>query len=88
VAFCAVRGGVLTVTGGREVAVACRQAQLGYRLEDLGAQIAAARAAETDADRRARVAQTKLHAHAVRQLMRYLVPGNRGLDDLFADGTR
>jgi F-type H+-transporting ATPase subunit epsilon len=83
--FCAVRGGVLTVTGGREVAVACRQAQLGNRLEQLEAQIAATRAAEADAERRARVVQMKLHATAARQLMRYLVPGSGGLDDFLAE---
>lgn len=72
--YCAVRGGVLTVTGGAHVAIACRQALLGDRLEDLEAEIHASRSAEEEADKRARVAQAQLHARAVRQLMRYLVP--------------
>ena len=37
--------------------------------------MAAQRSAELDADRRARVEQTRLHARALRQLMRFLRPG-------------
>jgi F-type H+-transporting ATPase subunit epsilon len=70
--FCALSGGVLTISGGNRVAVACRRATLGDDLETLEAEAAAQRAAELDADRRARVEQTKLHAQAVRRLMRYL----------------
>jgi F-type H+-transporting ATPase subunit epsilon len=33
-----------------------------------------ARESQTDADRRARAEQTRLHAQAVRQLMRYVMP--------------
>ncbi|MBN8892077.1 MAG: F0F1 ATP synthase subunit epsilon [Rhodospirillales bacterium 70-18] len=73
--FCAVRGGVLRVSGGDSVAVACRQGTLGDDLETLAAGVVAMRAAETDAERRARVEQMRLHARAVRQLMRYLRPG-------------
>lgn len=71
---CAVRGGVLTVTGGAQVSIACRQAVLGDDLEKLEAEVRALRAAQADVDKRARVEQTRLHAHAVRQLMRYLRP--------------
>ncbi len=70
--FCALSGGVLTITGGNRVAVACRRGTLGDDLDTLQADVAAQRAAELDADRRARVEQTRLHARAVRQLMRYL----------------
>jgi F-type H+-transporting ATPase subunit epsilon len=70
--FCALSGGVLTITGGNRVAVACRRGALGDDLETLQAEVAAQRAAELDADRRARVEQTKLHARALRQLMRSL----------------
>ena len=70
--YCALSGGVLTITGGNRVAVACRRGTRGEDLERLEANVAAGRAAELDADRRARVEQTRLHAQAVRQLMRYL----------------
>jgi F-type H+-transporting ATPase subunit epsilon len=72
--YCVVGGGVLTVTAGRDVAIACRQATLGNDLAQLEADVAAMRIADADADRRARVEQTRLHAHAVRQLIRYLHP--------------
>jgi F-type H+-transporting ATPase subunit epsilon len=76
--YCVVGGGVLTVTGGRMVAIACRQGTTGDDLVQLEADVATMRAAEADADRRARVEQMRLHAHAVRQLMRYLRPGQAG----------
>lgn len=73
--FCALRGGVLSVSGGARVAIACRQGRTGDDLAGLETEVAAMRAAEADADRRARVEQMRLHANAVRQLMRYLRPG-------------
>jgi F-type H+-transporting ATPase subunit epsilon len=75
--FCAVKEGVLRVSGGHEVSIACREgvmAASGTSLEVLEAQVDAARAAQLDAVRRARVDETRLHAQAVRQLLRYLRP--------------
>ena len=72
--FCAVRGGVFTVSSGRNVAVACREAVLGDSLEDLEGNVRAVRAQQIEADRKARVEQIRLHALAVRQLVRYLRP--------------
>ena len=80
--YCALSGGVLTVSGGHRVAIACRRGVLGDDLDELaGEVIAAQRAAELDADRRARVEQTQLHARALRQLMRYLRPDGQPLGD-------
>lgn len=73
--YCVVGGGVFSVTGGRQVAVACRQGTVGDDLAQLAADVAAMRAREVDIARRARTEQTRLHARAVRQLMRYLRPG-------------
>ena len=70
--YCALSGGVMTVSGGKRVAVACRRGTLGADLDRLETDVAAQRAAELDADRRAKVEQTRLHARALRQLMRYL----------------
>lgn len=72
--YCAVQGGVLSLTGGNHVAIACRQARLGDQLETLETDILAARAAQDEADKQARVAQARLHARAIRQLMHYLLP--------------
>jgi F-type H+-transporting ATPase subunit epsilon len=79
--YCAVSGGVLTVSGGNWVAIACRRGAVGDDLAKLQAEVAAQRAAELDADRRAKVEQTRLHARALRQLMRLLRPGARPLGD-------
>lgn len=73
--YCALSGGVLTVEEGRRVAIACRQGAVSDDLEELEGAVDTMRQEETDADRRARVEQMRLHAHAVRQLMRYLRPG-------------
>ncbi len=79
--YCALSGGVLTITGGNRVAVACRRGTLGDDLDTLQADVAAERAADLDADRRAKVEQTRLHARALRQLMRYLRGDGRALGD-------
>lgn len=72
--YCAVRGGVLTVSEGRDVDIASRHAVLGASLEVLESIIEDARATELEADRKARVEQVRFHAQAVRHLIRYLVP--------------
>jgi F-type H+-transporting ATPase subunit epsilon len=72
--FCAVKEGILSVSGGSDIAIACREGVLGDSLDDLEAQVHAARAAQLDTVRRARVDTTSLHAQAVRQLLSYLRP--------------
>ena len=72
--YCAVRGGVFTVAAGRDIAVACREGVVGDSLEDLEAKVRTVRAQELEADRKTRVEQVRLHALAVRQLLRYLRP--------------
>ena len=76
--YCAVLGGVLTIAEGRRVGIACRRGVTGDGLEALEAEVRMRRETEADSDRRARVAQMRLHAQAVRQLMRYLRPGAQG----------
>lgn len=73
--FCALRGGVMTVTDGRRVAIACREGSIGDDLATLEARIAALRTTEIETERQHRVDQVRLHAHAVRQLMRLLGTG-------------
>lgn len=72
--FCAVRGGVFTVSDGERVAIACRQGTTGDDLAELETDVRNMRKAQAEADKSARVEQMRLHAHAVRQLMRYLRP--------------
>lgn len=73
--FCAVSGGIITVSGGRDIAVACRQGTLGDDLARLEDDVRRMRSELADVDRRSRVEQARLHANAVRQLMKYLRPG-------------
>lgn len=70
--YCAVDGGVMTVSGGRTVAIACREAVAGDSLERLEREVARVRAAQLDTERRERVETVRLHAQAVRQMLRYL----------------
>ncbi len=79
--YCALSGGVMTISAGDRVAIACRRGTLGDDLDKLEADVAAQRAAELDANRRAKVEQTRLHARALRQLMRYLRGDGHGLGD-------
>jgi F-type H+-transporting ATPase subunit epsilon len=72
--FCAVRAGVFSVSGGHQVAIACRRGVLGTDLRALEAEIHETHEAETEAERHARVEQTRFHAMAVRELVRYLLP--------------
>ena len=71
---CAVRRGVLSVTGGTQVAIATRQAQLGDDMAALEHAVLARFQADLDAERRARVAATKLHTAAIRQFVDALRP--------------
>ena len=75
--YCALRSGVMTVSGGLRVAVACREGILGDDLQALEVQVAKLRAEEEDATRQARVEQMRLHANAVRQLMHFLKPAHQ-----------
>lgn len=76
--YCALRSGLMTVEGGRRVAVACREGRLGDDLAALESEVERLRAGEAELERAARVEEMRLHARAVRQLMRYLHPGRPG----------
>lgn len=73
--FCALRGAVLTVTGGKEIAIACREGVIGDDLEKLEQNVELQRAADREAEAQARVEHVRLHARVVRQLMRALASG-------------
>lgn len=78
--YCAVRGGVLGVLDGQRIALACREGLLGRDLASLEPKVRSTGLARQEADRRARVEQTRLHAQAVRQLVKFLHPqGHRAV---------
>jgi len=72
--YCAVRRGVLSVRGGNEVAIATRQAQLGDDLDQLEDTVLARFRADLDTERSERVAATRLHMAAIRQIVAALRP--------------
>jgi F-type H+-transporting ATPase subunit epsilon len=72
--WCAVRSGVLSVSAGHDVAIATRQAECGddpaLLVEAVQGHLAEAR----ESERQARVAATKLHTAAIREIIRALRP--------------
>lgn len=74
--YCAVRRGVLSMRGGRQVSVATRQAQLGDDLDALERLVLARFRADLDAERSGRVAALRLQAQAVRRIVEALRPNH------------
>ncbi|WP_347311801.1 F0F1 ATP synthase subunit epsilon [Defluviimonas sp. SAOS-178_SWC] len=84
--FCALRGGVLKVEGGKEIRVACRQGVLGSDLSTLERGVQEHLEAEDEAARAARVEQARMHVRAIRQIMLHISDGG-GMDmDAAIDG--
>ncbi len=79
--YCAVRRGVLSVTGGREVAVATREAIVGEDLDRLEQDVLAQFRQRAEAERAARTESLELQMKAIRQIVRYLRPGQPGLGE-------
>ncbi|MCC0062920.1 MAG: F0F1 ATP synthase subunit epsilon [Defluviimonas sp.] len=73
--YCALRGAIFSVSAGRDLRVACREAILGEDLASLEARVAEARVEARDAARRTHSRDIRLHAHAIRHLMRELAAG-------------
>jgi F-type H+-transporting ATPase subunit epsilon len=72
--YCAVRGGLLTVSGGRDVAIATREAIPGDDLAALEAIVLGRLAAEAEEERQARARAGNLRVQAIRQIISYLRP--------------
>jgi F-type H+-transporting ATPase subunit epsilon len=75
--YCAVRGGVLTVTGGRDVAIATREAIAGDDLAVLDQQILARFREDREAERAEHFDSTQMQLNAIRQIIRHLRPSGR-----------
>ena len=72
--YCAVRRGVLTVTGGNSVAVATREAILGDDVEKLADTVLARFRTAAESERTARSEAIRLQVMAIRQIVKYLRP--------------
>jgi F-type H+-transporting ATPase subunit epsilon len=79
--FCAVRHGVLSVTNGRQVAIATREAVVGDDLARLENVVVAQFRERVDAERAARTESLRLELKAIRQIVRYLRPERPGVLD-------
>ncbi len=76
--YCAVRGGVFTITGGQEVAIATREAIAGDDLAVLDQKILARFREDREAERAELFDSTQTQLNAIRQIVRHLRPGGAG----------
>jgi F-type H+-transporting ATPase subunit epsilon len=73
--FCALRGGVLTVTGGNTVAVASREAVTGDDLATLDSQVLAQFLTDADEEKVEHVETMRLQMHVIRRMISRLHAG-------------
>ncbi len=76
--YCAVRRGILAVTGGQSISVATREGVLGDDLATLDAEVLARFRGDIEAERVERVEQARLQLNAIRQIVRCLRGDGRG----------
>jgi F-type H+-transporting ATPase subunit epsilon len=81
--YCAVRRGVLTVTGGQDIAIATSEAITGDDLATLDRTVLARFQTDLETERAVRVESTQLQLNAIRHIMSHLLPGPRGGDEIF-----
>jgi F-type H+-transporting ATPase subunit epsilon len=82
--YCAVRRGVFSVSGGRQIGIATREAVTGDDLATLDATVLGRFRADIEAERSEYIESTRLHLSAIRQIMRHLRPDGRGGAGSFA----
>lgn len=75
--YCAVRHGVLSITGGHDVAIATREAVTGDDLVTLDQTVLNRFRADFETERTEHVENTRLQLNAIRQIMRHLRPDGR-----------
>ncbi len=77
--YCAVRHGVLSVSGGQTIAIATRDAVAGDDLATLDQSVLARFNADIEAERVEHSESTRLQLNAIRQIMLHLRPYGHGL---------
>ena len=82
--YCAVRGGVLTVAGGRTISVASREAVLGDDPLTLHETVLSRFRADVETERAEHLESARLHLNAIRQILRHLRGDWRRGDGIFA----
>lgn len=73
--YCAVRGGILTVSHGTDVSVATREAHVGADLDELEHVVLAGYRAHVETERSGRTAAAKLRMQAIRRMVEALQGG-------------
>jgi F-type H+-transporting ATPase subunit epsilon len=73
--YCAVRNGILTVSGGKEVAIATREAHVGDDLDQLETVVLRGYRERGDAERSGRTSATRLRMRAIRRMVEALQGG-------------
>jgi F-type H+-transporting ATPase subunit epsilon len=80
--YCALRGGLLTVTGGTDIAIATREAVVGTDLATLDQTVLIHFRADIDSERAEHFQATRLQLDAIRQIVSHLrPPGPGGVGD-------
>jgi F-type H+-transporting ATPase subunit epsilon len=82
--YCAVRRGVLSVTHGREIAIATREAVPSDDLTTLDQTVLGRFRADIETERTEHVESTRLQLNAIRQIMSHLRPSGRSGPGTFA----
>lgn len=82
--FCAVRRGVLSVTEGRTISIATREAIRGDDLATLDQTVLARFRRDIETERTEHVESTRLQLNAIRQIMRHLRSDHRSGSGDFA----
>ncbi|PWR25743.1 F0F1 ATP synthase subunit epsilon [Zavarzinia aquatilis] len=72
--FCAVRGGILSMRGGKDIEIATREAVAGDSLASLDEVVLTRFRAAYEEERQQHVESTRLHLNAIRQIMSRLHP--------------
>jgi F-type H+-transporting ATPase subunit epsilon len=75
--YCGVRRGVLSVTAGREITIATREAIPGDDIETLDETVLSRFRADIEMERTQRVESTRLQLNAIRQIVGHLRPVGR-----------
>ena len=73
--FCALRGGVLTVTDGTTIGIASREAVPGNDLSTLDSDVLARFQSDAEAERGEHMETMRLQMHAIRHMISRLHPG-------------
>ncbi len=77
--YCAVRHGVISVTAGRDIAIATRQAVTGDNLATLDETILRGFRGDVETERAGRAETTRLQLNAIRRIVGHLRPSGSGI---------